>query len=165
VSLLLAALLALAPATELPVTAPGPQGPLAGTLTAAGKDAPVVLILPGSGPTDRDGNNVLGVTAAPYRLLAEALAQHGIASVRIDKRGLFGSRAAVPDPSAVTIGDYAADAHAWVAVARARTGARCVWLLGGAAAGRHLRRGPGLDRGAARRRTVAGADPGGCKGP
>ena len=127
--LILAAMLAAAP-VERPLTAPGPQAPLAGTLTDAGKGAPVVLIIPGSGPTDRDGNNPLGVTAAPYRLLAEALGKRGISSVRIDKRGMFGSKAAIADANKVTIADYAADAHAWAASIRQATGAKCVWLLG-----------------------------------
>ncbi|WP_395330688.1 alpha/beta fold hydrolase [Novosphingobium sp. BL-8H] len=122
------------PATETFVEAPGPDAPLKGTMlspaTPAGKGAPVVLMIPGSGPTDRDGNNPLGVKAASLRLLAEGLAAQGIASVRIDKRGLFASAAAVPDANAVTMDDYAADAHAWIASIRARTGAKCVWLLG-----------------------------------
>lgn len=118
------------PASES-ITAPGPQGPLAGTLLrAAGPKAPVALILPGSGPTDREGNNPQGVKAAPYRLLAEALAAKGITTVRIDKRGLFGSAGAIPDPNAVTISDYVADTQAWAAVLRKATGARCVWLIG-----------------------------------
>ena len=129
VSLMLAAMLAGA-AIEKPLTAPGPEGPLAGTLLDAGKGAPVVLIIPGSGPTDRDGNSPLGITAAPYRLLAERLAERGISSVRADKRGLFGSKAAAADPNKVTIAAYAADAHSWVESARAETGAGCVWLLG-----------------------------------
>jgi uncharacterized protein len=99
-------------------------------LLDAGNGAPVVLILPGSGPTDRDGNNPLGVNAAPYRMLAEGLAKQGISSVRIDKRGLFGSKAAVANPNNVTIGDYAADARNWVASIRKSTGANCVWVLG-----------------------------------
>ena len=127
--LILAAVLAAAP-IERPLTAPGPQGPLAGTLLDAGKGAPVVLIIPGSGPTDRDGNNPLGVTAAPYRLLAEALGRRGISSVRIDKRGMFGSKNAIPDANKVTIADYAVDAHAWVKSIREETGAKCAWLLG-----------------------------------
>jgi pimeloyl-ACP methyl ester carboxylesterase len=125
-----ALLAALAAATAIPMTAPGPKGPLAGTFLDAGTKAPVVLIIPGSGPTDRDGNNPLGITAAPYRLLAEALGAKGVSSVRIDKRGMFGSKTAVADANAVTIGDYAADAHAWVAAIRERTGAKCVWVLG-----------------------------------
>jgi hypothetical protein len=88
------------------------------------------LIIPGSGPTDRDGNNPLGVTAAPYRLLAEGLAQRGISSVRIDKRGMFGSKGAIPDANKVTIADYAVDARAWATSIRSATGAQCVWLLG-----------------------------------
>ncbi len=69
------------------------------------RDAPIILIIAGSGPTDRNGNSPLGVNAAPYRLLAEGLAAEGIGSVRIDKRGLFGSLTAVRDANAVTIAD------------------------------------------------------------
>jgi len=92
--------------------------------------APVVLIIPGSGPTDRDGNNPLGVKAATCRLLAEGLAASGITSARIDKRGMFGSGQAVPDANAVSIGDYAADVQGWIAAVRNETGASCIWLLG-----------------------------------
>ena len=127
---MISVLMALAAAASIPLTAGGPQGPLAGTLLDAGVLAPVVLIIPGSGPTDRDGNNPLGVTAAPYRLLAEALATKGVSTVRIDKRGLGGSKAAVADGNKVTIADYATDTHNWVASIRKRTGQRCVWLLG-----------------------------------
>jgi pimeloyl-ACP methyl ester carboxylesterase len=117
-------------AASVAISAPGPNGPLAGTYLEAGPHAPVVLVIPGSGPTDRDGNNPLGVTAAPYRLLADALAVKGISSVRIDKRGLFGSKNAVADPNAVTIRDYAADTHNWIAAVRRLTHAKCVWVLG-----------------------------------
>jgi pimeloyl-ACP methyl ester carboxylesterase len=121
---------AVAAAVASAITAPGPDGPLEGTLLNAGQKAPVVLMIPGSGPTDRDGNNPLGITAAPYRLLAEALGQKGVSTVRIDKRGMFGSKAAIPDANKVTIGDYATDTHAWVKAVRERTGAKCVWVLG-----------------------------------
>lgn len=129
---LLAPLALIAAAPEVSeITAPGPLGPLAGTMIEARHGAPVALILPGSGPTDRDGNSPQhGVMPASYRLLAEALAAKGISTVRVDKRGMFGSRAAVADANAVTIEDYAADVHAWVAAIRARTGASCVWLIG-----------------------------------
>lgn len=116
---------------ETDLTVPGPQGPLEGTLRAAtGNQAALALIIPGSGPTDRDGNNPLGVKAATYRLLAEALADEGIASVRIDKRGMFASAAAIADANAVTIPDYVADIAHWVRAARTATGAPCVWLIG-----------------------------------
>jgi alpha-beta hydrolase superfamily lysophospholipase len=70
------------------------------------------------------------VRASTYELLAEGLAARGITSVRIDKRGLFGSAGAVADADAVTIADYAGDVQNWVDVIRRKTGAQCVWLLG-----------------------------------
>jgi pimeloyl-ACP methyl ester carboxylesterase len=112
------------------IFAPGPLTPLAGTYIDAGNGSPAVLIIPGSGPTDRDGNSALGVNAAPYRMLAEALAAKGVSTVRIDKRGMFGSKAAVADANKVTIGDYASDVHSWVNAIRARTRAPCIWVLG-----------------------------------
>jgi pimeloyl-ACP methyl ester carboxylesterase len=111
--------------------APGPVGTLKGTMLApASATGPVVLIIPGSGPTDRDGNNVRGLKGSIYKQLAEGLAAHGVATVRIDKRGMFASGGAVLDADAVTIPDYAADARAWTATIRAKTGVACVWLLG-----------------------------------
>ncbi len=126
---------ASAPApAAMELSAPGPAGPLRGTLLtpadASGAAAPVVLIVPGSGPTDRNGNGPLGLRASTYRLLAEGLASRGIATVRIDKRGMFGSAAAVPDANAVTLDDYATDVRSWVTTIRQRTGAACVWVLG-----------------------------------
>ena len=116
---------------ETLVEAPGPTGPLKGTMLApSAGNGPVVLIIPGSGPTDRDGNSPAGVLAAPYRLLAEGLVGHGVTTVRIDKRGLAGSAAATPDGNAVTIPDYVADVNAWMTVIRQRTRTSCVWLLG-----------------------------------
>ena len=130
VAMAAAGIAAVTPVRERAITIPGPEGALAGTLTEAGKAAPVVVIIPGSGPTDRDGNSPLGVTAAPYRLLAEALASRHVSSVRIDKRGMFGSKAAIADANAVTIADYAADARGWAVAAAKATGNRCAWLLG-----------------------------------
>jgi pimeloyl-ACP methyl ester carboxylesterase len=117
-------------AAALAVSAPIQAGKLAGTLTSPrGPAKAAAVILPGSGPTDRDGNNPLGVKAASYRLLAEGLAERGVATVRIDKRGLFGS-AQAGDPNAVTIGDYVKDTAAWVEATRKATGANCAWLIG-----------------------------------
>lgn len=119
-----------AAASEL--EAPGPEGMLKGTLLAPSNGEPkaAAIIIPGSGPTDRDGNNPLGITAASYRLLAQALAPAGIATLRIDKRGMFASKAAIADPNDVTIAAYAADIGAWVEATKAVTGMSCVWLIG-----------------------------------
>jgi len=112
------------------IEAPGPVGTLKGTMLAPAAGGPVVLIIPGTGPTDRDGNNARGVKGATYQHLAEGLAASGITSVRIDKRGMFASGGAVVDANAVTIADYATDVRSWTASIRHLTGAPCVWLLG-----------------------------------
>lgn len=119
-----------APSQEIEIEAPGPQGPLRGTLRQGHAGEPVVLIIPGSGPTNRDGNSPMGVAAAPYKLLAEGLAENGITTLRADKRGMFGSAAAIADANAVTVPDYVDDVRAWTDVLRKRTGAQCIWLLG-----------------------------------
>ncbi len=105
-------------------------GSLGGTMLRPATSNAAVLIIPGSGPTDRDGNNRLGVKGSPYKLLAESLAQRGVTTVRIDKRGMFGSSRAAADPNAVTVKDYAGDVHAWVKVIREQTSVPCVWVAG-----------------------------------
>jgi uncharacterized protein len=74
-----------------PITLETPTATLYGTLERPQSRArvPVVLIIAGSGPTDRDGNSPLLPGANnSLKLLAEALAARGIASVRYDKRGV-----------------------------------------------------------------------------
>lgn len=69
-------------------------GRLAGTLLrpeGAGP-WPGVLLIAGSGPTDRDGNTpLLPAPVDNLKRLAQQLATRGIASLRYDKRGLGGS--------------------------------------------------------------------------
>lgn len=125
--------LAAVPVTfsEKILDAAGPKGPLKGTLlTPNSKPTAVVLIVPGSGPTDRNGNNPLGVNASPYRLLAEGLAAKGYATLRIDKRGMFASAMAVEDANAVTIADYVDDVRTWVKVLKEHMHTPCIWVLG-----------------------------------
>lgn len=77
----------------------------------------LVVIVAGSGPSDRDGNHradvtVPGAQTDTYRLMAEALAANGIASFRYDKRGVAASRALVSDRYAaakLVISDFADD--------------------------------------------------------
>lgn len=100
------------------VTLTTPTGVLSGTLllpaNAPAARVPVVLIIAGSGPTDRDGNNpAIPGTNNAYRQLAEALAQRGIASLRYDKRGVAKSAGTITSEAALRFDDYVDDAVAW----------------------------------------------------
>ena len=68
-----------------------PVGNLYGTLLLprSKRKVPVVLIIAGSGPTDRNGNSpLLKGSNNSLKLLAEGLAAQGIVSLRFDKRGI-----------------------------------------------------------------------------
>ncbi|HXS36021.1 MAG TPA: alpha/beta hydrolase [Flavipsychrobacter sp.] len=82
------------PILEAPNSSPyvyhAPDGDIKGTLVLPNgtKRIPVVLIIAGSGPTDRNGNSPLGVSGNTYLMIADSLQKHGIASVRYDKRNI-----------------------------------------------------------------------------
>lgn len=96
-----------------------PTGALHGTLRmpegAAGR-VPVALIIAGSGPTDRDGNSaMLRGKNNSLKMIADALAAAGVASVRFDKRGIGASRGAARSESELRFTTYVDDAAAWIA--------------------------------------------------
>lgn len=88
---------------------------LYGTLTVpdVAKKCPVALIIAGSGPTDRNGNNPM-MKNNSLKMLAEALAKNGIASLRYDKRGIGESKASAPTESALVFENYTEDAKSWI---------------------------------------------------
>lgn len=76
---------------------------------------PVTLIIAGSGPTDRDGNN-LQMKNNSLKMLAEGLAENGIASIRYDKRGIGKSRMAGMREIDLRFDIYVEDAKDWIAL-------------------------------------------------
>jgi pimeloyl-ACP methyl ester carboxylesterase len=100
---------------QRPISLDTGTGELFGTLLLpkSAKPVPVVLIIAGSGPTDRDGNNSDGGRNDSMKRLALILAKHNIASVRYDKRGVAASRPATPDERDLSIEKYVDDAVAW----------------------------------------------------
>ncbi|MDP9505707.1 MULTISPECIES: alpha/beta hydrolase [Pseudomonas] len=100
---------------QRPVSLDTGHGELYGSmlLPKSAQPVPVVLIISGSGPTDRDGNNPDGGRNDSLKRLAWVLAKHNIASVRYDKRGVAASLAATPDERNLTLDAYVADAVAW----------------------------------------------------
>ena len=101
-------------ATETDISLQTPTGTIYGTLALPAKlPAPVVLIVAGSGPVDRSGNAGMMQTNA-YALLAAALAQRGIASVRYDKRGVGASAMPASLEKDLRVETYADDVSAWL---------------------------------------------------
>lgn len=86
---------------------------LAGTLTLPPTDGPhpVVVLVTGSGPQDRD-ETLAGVPIKPFRLIADALTRAGVAVLRYDDRGVAQSTG---DFAAATTADFASDAEAAIA--------------------------------------------------
>lgn len=100
---------------QRPINLDTDQGTLHGSLLLPRGDTPppVVLIIAGSGPTDRDGNNPAGGRIDNLKRLALLLANEHIASVRYDKRGVAASQPATPDERDLSVERYVADAVAW----------------------------------------------------
>jgi pimeloyl-ACP methyl ester carboxylesterase len=101
--------------TESPILVKTLLGSISGTL-AMPKDAngkvPLVLIIAGSGPTDRDGNSPkLGLHANVYKMIANELGKKGIASLRYDKR-LVGQSITSIKENEIRFEDYVEDAAA-----------------------------------------------------
>lgn len=90
------------------------NGVLQGSLLLPKSDqpVPVALLIAGSGPTDRNGNNPAGHNDSLKRL-AQGLAKLGVASLRYDKRGVGASLAAAPNERDLSVEAYVGDALAW----------------------------------------------------
>jgi len=74
------------------------------------KPSPVALIIAGSGPTDKDGNSTLAGKNNSLKMIAEGLAQEGIATVRYDKRGLGDNSELLTKEEDVNFDQYVEDA-------------------------------------------------------
>lgn len=101
--------------TETAVKLTTATGDIAGTLSVpAGKrKMPVALIIAGSGPTDRNGNNPV-MKNNSLKMLSDSLLQHGIATLRYDKRAIGESVAAAKSESELRFDDYVEDARGWL---------------------------------------------------
>ncbi len=105
---------------ELDQTLQTSTGELSGTLTVPILKGtfPVALIIAGSGPTDRNGNNAQ-MKNNSLQMLAHELAAQGIASIRYDKRGIGASKDALVSEKNLRFENYSEDAKAWAAQLKA----------------------------------------------
>lgn len=90
-------------------------GKLEGTLlTDELKNSKIVaLIIAGSGPTDRDGNNPAMINNS-LKMLADELVKIGISSLRYDKRGIGKSKSSGLKESELRFENYINDAKNWI---------------------------------------------------
>lgn len=98
---------------EEEVSVPVNGGSIKGTMMypdGTATPVPVALIIAGSGATDRNGNDGTGLNTNAYKMLAETLAEKGIASLRYDKRLVGMSRDFEPDEAKLRFEDYVQDA-------------------------------------------------------
>ena len=110
----LVALAAFGQAEET-ITLKTATGNIEGTLTMPETKlpVPVALIIAGSGPTDRDGNNPM-MKNNSLKMLSAELAKKGIASLRYDKRGIAKSQQAGVKEADLRFENYIQDAVSWV---------------------------------------------------
>jgi len=106
---------------EIPITLETKTGKIYGTLCTPIKftKIPVALIIAGSGPTDRDGNNAMGLSTDAYKILAHKLSNRGIATLRYDKRGIAASKDAAAKEEDIRFENFIDDAKAWVELLKA----------------------------------------------
>lgn len=137
--LLAAAALAAAPTPHAPFPTPAIETPVqigrgsaelfGSLLQPVGAAAPAaVLMIGGSGPGDRNGDDLQDrERAQTLRLLALALVDRGIVSLRYDKRG-FGESA--PAGQAASVDQLTDDAVRWARFLASRPGVACMVVLG-----------------------------------
>ncbi|KAB2336028.1 alpha/beta hydrolase [Cytobacillus depressus] len=92
---------------------------------------PVMIIIAGSGPTDKDGNSfVLPGKNNSLKMLAEDLAEQGVASIRYDKRGIGQNARLMEKEEDIRFNDYINDAAAWVKLAKGDQRFSSVGIIG-----------------------------------
>lgn len=113
----LCAVCAWGQSVELSVEIPTDEYKLCGTLLLPSVEqkgkVPVALLVAGSGPTDRNGNN-MRMRNNSLKMVADDLAAAGIASLRYDKRAIGESAYPKFDQARATVDIYADDVKEWV---------------------------------------------------
>lgn len=93
------------------------KGDIYGTLCVptTNKKVPVVMIIAGSGPFDRNCNSLpMGIRSDSYKMLADSLLQYNIASLRYDKRGIAESTPAGGKEEDLRFDDMVTDAAGFI---------------------------------------------------
>jgi len=107
-----------------------PTGNIEGTLLLPSKEnIPLVLIIAGSGPTDRDGNSG-SLKNNSLKMLAQGLYNNNIASFRFDKRGIAKSAKAMISEEDLRLEHYIRDVQQWYLLLKNNSRFSSVIILG-----------------------------------
>ena len=110
-----------------------PTGKIYGTLTLPQKRKKhsLAIIIPGSGPTDRNGNSLMmqGKNNS-LQMLSHELASNGIASIRYDKRGIAASRKSGFSEQDLRIDHYIYDVVFWIRKLKADKRFKKIGIIG-----------------------------------
>lgn len=92
---------------------------------------PLMVIIAGSGPTDRNGNSIaLPGKNNSLKMLAEDLAKEGVATIRYDKRGVGKNTSLAGKEEDLRFNQYIDDAAAWVRFVKDNTRFSKVGIIG-----------------------------------
>jgi len=126
----------LKPYTETPVTYDELSIPVSGGQLKAALEMPdkatgeLVIIHAGSGPTNKDGNTIGAGSNNSLKMIAEGLAEKGIASIRFDKRGVGENTALVKKEEDLTFEVYVEDVKSIIDYAKKDDRFNEIHLLG-----------------------------------
>lgn len=70
----------------------------------------LVILIAGSGPTNRNGNSIISGVSNSYKFLAEGLSKNGIAVFSYDKRGINKQNKSAEDEKAIVFENFINDA-------------------------------------------------------
>lgn len=92
---------------------------------------PVVIMIAGSGPTDKDGNSKsLAGKNNSLKMVAESLVSEGIACIRYDKRGVGDNIGLANNVKDLRFADYIDDAAAWITYAKNKEEFSSIHVMG-----------------------------------
>jgi pimeloyl-ACP methyl ester carboxylesterase len=117
--------------TESTVTRGGSEDQRNGSLIVPKAETPfdAVMLIAGSGPTDRDGNQP-GMKTNAYKLLASELADRGIGSLRFDKRMIAASYHAGQREEDLRFETFVDDGVEWLKFLETQRFVRRVFVVG-----------------------------------
>lgn len=102
--------------TEEPIVLKTTTGDIYGTLKVPSNKTsiPLAIIIGGSGPTDRNGNQLPAMQNNTLKMLSDGLFYNNIATLCFDKRGIGESKSSMKSEAELRFDDYIEDVKQWI---------------------------------------------------